>query len=90
MSDSDKLRVVQHFLLAAPPGEFEDVLYDVRTMIEDDDLLNSGALEFFYKYNVEQLIPVDIPDSDKQVCILNYNKKWRVSYSNYDEKKLEI
>jgi len=59
LSQEDVLRIVKHFLLSSPPGEFEDVLSDVRELIGDDDLLNKGALDIFRQYNIEQLIPVD-------------------------------
>jgi len=59
LSQEDVLRIVKHFLLSSPPGEFEDVLSDVRELIGDDELLNKGALDIFRQYNIEQLIPVD-------------------------------
>lgn len=42
-------------------------LPDVRGLVGDDDLLNKGALDIFHTYNVEQLIPVDVPDKETKV-----------------------
>jgi len=67
LSTEDKLRIVKHFLLSSPPGEFEDVLSDVRELVNDDELLNRGAFDIFHTYNVEQLIPVDVPNQNYKV-----------------------
>jgi len=72
LSPEDVLRIVKHFLLSSPPGEFEDVLSDVRELVGDDDLLNKGALDIFRQYNIEQLIPVDVPDLGYKSILCKY------------------
>jgi len=72
LSQEDVLRIVKHFLLSSPPGEFEDVLSDVRELVGDDDLLNKGALDIFRQYNIEQLIPVDVTDLGYKSILCKY------------------
>jgi capping protein alpha len=68
------LRIVKHFLLSSPPGEFEDVLSDVRELVADDELLNKGALDIFHTYNIEQLIPVDVPEQNYKAILCKYGE----------------
>lgn len=75
LSEEDTLKIVQHFLLSSPPGEFEDVLADVREIVSNDELLNKGAFEIFHTYNIEQLIPVEV----------EIEKKYKVILSKYSE-----
>jgi len=72
LSQEDVLRIVKHFLLSSPPGEFEDVLSDVRELVGDDELLNKGALDIFRQYNIEQLIPVDVMDLGYKSILCKY------------------
>jgi len=74
LSNEEILRIVRHFLLSSPPGEFEDVLSDVRELVADDELLNKGAFEIFHTYNVEQLIPVEVPDAEYRVVLSKYSE----------------
>ncbi|KAH8074553.1 hypothetical protein JL721_2120 [Aureococcus anophagefferens] len=43
LSDSEKLAIVQHFLLQAPPGEYGEVLKDASQLV-DDGVLSAGML----------------------------------------------
>ncbi|KAL0482316.1 hypothetical protein AKO1_012937 [Acrasis kona] len=74
LSDEDTIRIARHFLLSSPPGEFEDVLSDVRELIGNDDLLNKGAFDIFHTYNIEQLIPVDVPGKDYKIILSKYSE----------------
>jgi capping protein alpha len=47
---------------------------DVRELIGNDDLLNRGAFDIFHTYNIEQLIPVDVPDKDYKVILSKYSE----------------
>jgi capping protein alpha len=74
LSNDEILRIVRHFLLSSPPGEFEDVLSDVRELVGNDELLNQGAFEIFHTYNIEQLIPVEVPGADYKVILSKYSE----------------
>ena len=43
LSDAEKLAIVQHFLLQAPPGEYGEVLKDASQLV-DDGVLSAGML----------------------------------------------
>jgi len=51
--------------LNAPPGEFLEVVSDVRTLLKNDALLNSIAPATFAEYNNTQYIKVDSPKGHK-------------------------
>jgi len=54
VSDEEKQTIIQNFLLNAPPGEFIEVVQDVKFLLNDDTLLNSVAPSAFKEYNTEQ------------------------------------
>jgi capping protein alpha len=62
MSASD---IITGFLLNAPPGEFHDVVTDVRNLLGDDTVLNEVAPYTFREYNTSQNILVDSPQGHK-------------------------
>uniref|UniRef100_A0A6B2LDL6 F-actin-capping protein subunit alpha n=1 Tax=Arcella intermedia TaxID=1963864 RepID=A0A6B2LDL6_9EUKA len=49
-------------MLNAPPGEFHDVVTDVRALLNNDGLLNDIAADAYREYNTEQMIAVDRGD----------------------------
>jgi len=67
LPDSELLQICNNFLLNAPPGEFNEVVSDVRTLLQNDDLLNQSALETFRKYNTNQMIQVQNGDHEALV-----------------------
>lgn len=60
-SDAELVKIVNGFILSAPPGEFMEVVTDVRELIPDPNMLNDTAEETFKKYNEEQMIQVAAP-----------------------------
>jgi len=58
LSQQDIIQIANGFLLASPPGEFGEVVNDVRGLLQNDDLLNKFAIETFHTYNTEQMVPV--------------------------------
>ncbi|XP_074594200.1 F-actin-capping protein subunit alpha [Brevipalpus obovatus] len=73
LSDSDKMRIVSQFLLHAPPGEFNEVLTDVRYLIDNDTLLREQASGTIAQYHMDQLTPVQVEGSDHGCLITEYN-----------------
>jgi capping protein alpha len=70
---------ITNFLLNAPPGEFHDVVSDVRNLLGGDDtVLNEVAPYAFKEYNTEQLLVVNV-DGQKTVI----SKHGELSASEY-------
>lgn len=74
LSDSKKMEIVKQFLLHAPPGEFNEVLSDVRHLLNDDTLLKEQASCIFAQYRKSQLTPVHIDNSGHACLITDYNE----------------
>jgi len=60
--------IVTNFLLNAPPGEFHDVVTDVRSLLGDDSLLNEVAPFAYKEYNTEQMLVVDYDGAKALIC----------------------
>jgi len=74
ISDEEKLKIATKFMLNAPPGEFNEVVTDVRTLVGNDTLLNRNALSTFRTYNTDQMISVHISGSAQKVLITTYGE----------------
>jgi len=61
-------------MLNAPPGEFNEVVTDVRSLVNDDALLNRNALSTFRTYNTDQMISVSIAGNDSKVLVTTYGE----------------
>jgi capping protein alpha len=68
LSQQDIIQIANGFLLASPPGEFSEVINDVRGLLQNDDLLNKFAVETFHTYNTEQMIPVSSGDHEALIA----------------------
>jgi len=64
VGEAEILQIATNFLLEAPPGEFNEVVTDVRGLVANDALLNRNALETFSKYNMDQMIQVTNGDHE--------------------------
>jgi len=64
VTDDQLLQVCNGFILSAPPGELNEVVQDVRCLLNNDDLLNRNAMETFRTYNTTQMIQVQNGDHD--------------------------
>lgn len=69
-SQDEIISIVKDFLKSAPPGEFLEVVTDVRTLLKNDELLNSLAPEAFRTYNHEQMSVVQ--NGDKKVLLTSH------------------
>ncbi|GAU93285.1 hypothetical protein RvY_05250 [Ramazzottius varieornatus] len=73
ITEEDKVSIVSRFLLHAPPGEFNEVFNDVRTLLNDDSLLKERLSGSFSQYNKDQFTPVRIDGADLAVIISEHN-----------------
>ncbi|KZS93563.1 F-actin-capping protein subunit alpha [Sistotremastrum niveocremeum HHB9708] len=74
MDHQTRIEAASKFLLQAPPGEINDVLNDVRMIINDDGSLQEGILPVLHEYNVTQFITTEVPGVEHQVIISNASK----------------
>ena len=72
LSAADKASIASEFILHAPPGEFNEVLHDIRELLGNDDIL-TGASGAFSQYNKEQMTQVTVEGSDLAVLITEHN-----------------
>lgn len=74
LSGDDIKRIARHFILSSPAGEVEEVLTDVRALVNDDELLNECAIDIFHTYNTEQLVAVAVSGSDKKLVLSKHGE----------------
>eukprot|EP00002_Diphylleia_rotans_P022001 TRINITY_DN42_c0_g1_i1.p1 TRINITY_DN42_c0_g1~~TRINITY_DN42_c0_g1_i1.p1 ORF type:complete len:287 (-),score=74.36 TRINITY_DN42_c0_g1_i1:530-1390(-) len=83
ISEEEKLRIANHFILNAPPGEFNEVVTDVRKILNDDALLNRTALQTFRQHNTENFATTVAPDVQHKVMVTPYNEVDTKHYKDY-------
>jgi len=77
MSEPSQDDLVEHanrFLLASPPGEFMEVVTDVRALLPNENMINESAPRTFREYNTEQMIQVESPGHPHKVLITKYGE----------------
>lgn len=68
------IQIVTTFLLSSPPGEFMEVVTDVRGLLSDEGVLNETAPATFREYNTDQMLPVDSPGQKHKALITKYGE----------------
>jgi capping protein (actin filament) muscle Z-line, alpha len=67
ISVQEMIQIANNFMLASPPGEFVEVVTDVRALLPDDSIINDSAPATFREYNTEQMLQVRNGNSDTLV-----------------------
>ncbi|KAL4073158.1 hypothetical protein V8B97DRAFT_189038 [Scleroderma yunnanense] len=65
----ERIQAASTFVLQSPPGEINDVLNDVRAIVNDDGILEQGIIPALREYNLAQFITVDVPDASHQTIV---------------------
>jgi len=73
-SEEELVDIANGFLLSAPPGEFMEVVTDVRTLLPNEALINESAPRTFREYNTEQMVQVESPGQQHKVLITKYGE----------------
>jgi len=69
-----KLNIATYFLMSSPSGEIEDVITDVKKLVNDSVVLNEEALvKILANYNTEQLTAATDPDGSS-VLVTTYGQ----------------
>jgi len=74
VTQEEIIEIANGFLLNSPPGEFMEVVTDVRGLLEDDSIINDTAPATFRQYNTDQMLAVKSPNGDHEVLITNYGE----------------
>ncbi|KDN51636.1 hypothetical protein RSAG8_00181, partial [Rhizoctonia solani AG-8 WAC10335] len=69
MDSAQRLSAAASFILQSPPGEINDVISDLRNIVNDDDALQEGIQPALEKYNQEQFVCVTVPGQEHQVIV---------------------
>ena len=67
VSNEEKLQIAQHFLLSSPPGQFHEILTDVKKLLPDDLLTEQLATGIAHSYNIKTCKVVTAPSGSKTV-----------------------
>ncbi|EFA75005.1 hypothetical protein PPL_11690 [Heterostelium album PN500] len=86
-TNEEIVSIATNFLLSAPPGEFNEIVSDVRTLLSpNENILNSSAADTFREYNTEQMIAVASPKGHKVLL----TKRGEISHNEYLDPKGKV
>ena len=66
-------QMVSSFLSHAPPGQFPEVLEDVKNIVRDDPLVEEEVSKVLPKYNKTQLTPIKLEGCEHPVILSAFN-----------------
>lgn len=67
MDTAQRVSSATSFILQSPPGEINDIISDLRTIVDDDEALQTGIQPALEEYNKQQFVCVAVPGQDHQV-----------------------
>ncbi|KAF0695998.1 Aste57867_13211 [Aphanomyces stellatus] len=70
VSDAEKLKLAQHFLLSSPPGEIRDVAKDVTKLLPPGLLSDAVLRGAQHSYNVDNFLTVDLPNGESHRLVV--------------------
>jgi len=73
-TDEELANIANSFLLNSPPGEFMEVVTDVRAIIPNESIINNTAAATFREHNTEQMVIVESPNKEHKVLITKYGE----------------
>ena len=68
-SEEEKLAIVQHFLLNAPPGEFDEVKSDALSLVSEDLVSPEMLAGIARAYNTATLRAIALEDSGRKLIV---------------------
>lgn len=71
---AEMIQIANSFLLASPPGEFMEVVTDLRGLLPDDSIINDSAPATFREWNTDQMLQVKSPNGDHEVLITKFGE----------------
>lgn len=74
VSREEITEIVTGFLLNSPPGEFMEVVTDLRGLLSDESILNNAAPSTFREYNTDQMLQVPSPSGNHKVLITKFGE----------------
>jgi len=76
MADAaQQLNIATYFIMSAPVGEVDEVVSDVKKLIEDPEVLNDAALTAILRdYNTEQMTTAPIPGGNGNLVISKFGE----------------
>jgi len=74
VSEEEIIEIANNFLLNSPPGEFMEVVTDVRALLPKESMINESAPRTFREYNTEQMVQVESPGGQHKVLITKYGE----------------
>lgn len=74
VSEDEIKQIANSFLLASPPGEFMEVVTDVRGLLADDSIINDTAPATFREWNTDQMLQVKSPAGNHEVLISKFGE----------------
>ncbi|CAL4173701.1 unnamed protein product, partial [Meganyctiphanes norvegica] len=84
LPDEEKIRIASDFILHSPPGEFNEVFNDVRTLVNNDSLLREGVARAIAEYNKDQLTPVRLDNQNHYALVTAFTQIHK--YGFHDQK----